>query len=58
MYPPDVAWLKNYSSLYSDMFAGHSFVGYAVALDLLQRNFRLSATRIENGQADDKWLRL
>ena len=58
VYSPDVAWLKNYSALYADMFAGHSFVGYAIALDLLQRKFRLSATRVENGQADDKWLQL
>jgi hypothetical protein len=58
VYPPDVAWLKNYSALYSGMFAGHSFVGYAVALDLLQREFRLKAVRIENGEVDDKWLRL
>jgi hypothetical protein len=58
VYSPDVAWLKNYSALYSDMFAGHSFVGYAVALDLLQRKFRLSAARVENGRADDNWLQL
>ena len=56
--PYDVAWLKSYSALFSDMFAGHSFVGYAVALDLLQRKFRLSVTRVESGRVEDKWLEL
>lgn len=58
VYPQDVAWLKSYSTLFSSIFAGHPFVGYAVALDLLQRKFRLSVTRVESGGARDKWLEL
>ncbi|HEX8174073.1 MAG TPA: hypothetical protein VF543_03020 [Pyrinomonadaceae bacterium] len=58
VYPQDVAWLKSYATLFPSMFVGHPFVGYAVALDLLQRNFRLSVTRVESGEAWDKWLEL
>lgn len=58
IYSQDVAWLKSYSALFSSMFAGYPFVGYAVALDLLQRNFRLSVARVESSEAMDKWLEL
>jgi hypothetical protein len=47
----DIDWLKQYSARRPP-----SFVGYAVSLDLLQRQFRLCVTRIESGQAKDRWL--
>jgi hypothetical protein len=49
----DVEWLRQYSALYPSVF-----VGYTVSLDLLQRKFRISVTRIEGGSADDHWLEL
>lgn len=48
----DVAWLCKFST---DL---DHFVGYAVCMDLLQRNFRLSCTRIHRGQAQPDWLLL
>lgn len=47
----DVRWLSDYSTLFP-------IVGYAVALDLAHRDFRLSVTRVLNGQLTIDWLRL
>ena len=49
----DVGWLRQYSALCPSLF-----VGYTVSLDLLQRKFRVSVTRIESGKAQDRWLEL
>jgi hypothetical protein len=48
----DVDWLSKFSR---DLDA---FVGYAVCLDLRQRNFRLSCTRVHRGEAQPEWLLL
>ena len=48
--PGDVKWLCRFSA------ARERFVGYAVCLDLEQRRFRLSCTRVHNGAAWEDWL--
>jgi hypothetical protein len=48
----DVNWLRQFSSDLPD------FVGYAVCLDVLQRRFRLSCTRVHQGDAESRWLNL
>lgn len=47
----DVDWLRQYS-----VHCLSAFVGYAVGLDLLQRQFRISVTRVERGHAQEQWL--
>ena len=47
----DVEWLQRYSA-----FCPTSFVGYAISLDLLQRQFCVCVTRVENGHRQDSWL--
>jgi hypothetical protein len=46
----DVKWLRQFSSDLPDL------VGYAVCLDMLQRQFRLSCTRVHQGEAHNRWL--
>ena len=46
----DVIWLKAFSKGHQD------FTGYAICLDLKQRDFRLSCTRVKDGQAQSDWL--
>jgi hypothetical protein len=46
----DVNWLCAFSRWQED------FVGYAVCLDLEQRRFKLSSTRVYRGEAQAEWL--
>ena len=46
----DVDWLRAFSQDLDD------FVGYAVCLDLEQRRFKLSCTRVYRGKAEAGWL--
>jgi hypothetical protein len=46
----DVKWLCDFSA------EKKHFVGYAVCLDLEQRQFRLSCTRVQLGRAQAEWL--
>ena len=46
----DVEWLSAFSQDLDD------FVGYAVCLDLEQRRFKLSCTRVYRGEAEAGWL--
>jgi hypothetical protein len=48
----DTDWLRQFSR---DL---PGFVGYAICLDLHQRRFRLSCTRVHQGQASPRWLLL
>jgi hypothetical protein len=48
--PTDVNWMRAFSLDLGD------FVGYAVTLDLEERRFRLSCTRVELGRAQAGWL--
>jgi hypothetical protein len=47
----DVEWLERYSAL-----CPTPFVGYAISLDLLRRQFHICVTRVENGHRQDSWL--
>ncbi|MDZ7337874.1 MAG: hypothetical protein ONB30_04985 [candidate division KSB1 bacterium] len=46
----DVAWLLAFSAKCP------TFVGYAICLDLKQRNFRLSCTRVQQQKVQNEWL--
>lgn len=48
----DVEWLEGFAMGRED------FVGYAVSVDLADREFRLSVTRVEDGDRESDWLRL
>ena len=52
VFQGDVDWLCRFSHDFDD------FVGYAVCLDLLERDSRLSCTRVHKGQAQPEWLLL
>jgi hypothetical protein len=46
----DITWLKKFSE------SKPNFVGYAISLDLLNRDFRLCTTRTYDGSATHEWL--
>lgn len=46
----DVRWLKDFTSVHP------TCLGYALTVDLQARNFHLSCTRIEAGEAKAEWL--
>jgi hypothetical protein len=48
----DVEWLAGFAA------GRNNFVGYAVSLDLLDRGFKLSVTRLVDGDQQDEGLRL
>jgi hypothetical protein len=48
----DLHWLQHFSRHRPD------FVGYAVALDLRARKWRLRVDRVQNGSTHEEWLRL
>lgn len=48
----DVGWLQDFTS------ENPSCIGCALSVDLLERNFRLTCTRIEAGDPDPEWLAL
>lgn len=50
IFPGDVEWLIDFSTGRPD------FIGYAITLDLENRNFRLSCTRVRNRKACPEWL--
>lgn len=52
IYNPDVLWLEAFGAVHSP------FVGYAVAVDSLAREFRLSCTRSEGGKSRARWVHL
>jgi hypothetical protein len=47
----DIGWLRKYSQIYPT-------IGYAVSLDLLAREFRLSAANAFQGKVTNPWLTL
>jgi len=49
-YAEDIAWLAAFS------YGRPEFTGYAICLDLKQRNFRLSCTRIQDKKVYPEWL--
>jgi hypothetical protein len=53
MSSKDIDWLAQYAK-----HCPSAFVGYAISLDLLHREFRLSVTRIESNRIQDQWLRV
>ena len=50
VFANDVAWLSAFSA------KRPTFTGYAVCLDLKQRHFRLSCTRIQQQHVQHEWL--
>jgi hypothetical protein len=46
----DVKWLRAFSA------DSPKFIGYAICLNLSERNFRLTCTRVQSGSAKKDWL--
>lgn len=50
VYGPDVAWLQSFSATHS------GFVGYAITANPPGGRFKLSCTRVEEGEIEPEWL--
>ena len=51
VFNDDVEWLRAFS-----VSASTPFTGYALCVDLKQRHFRLSCTKIQEGKTEPNWL--